>query len=660
MWLMFGGGVAGFIGEMSAQLSYKKKTKNLADDYKEKMSDYKREGKYKIMTDNQTLAFDYLIEAEKARKSAEKIRRGAWVASASLYTAAALMATIEWIQVGSQFGAACAAAASYDVDKHIKSKYDSIATLSPELSGYEYLDGMTSAEFIEIIARKVMSELSPISLAHAQDGGGDSDYMLTLGPEDDPVYINKTSGRFFRKNNNSFIEIENQTGAQNGQRIFDSNGNQFVFGSNGLTEDAGYMTGEVVVTACSKGTKKDGTCKTSIIDKFKNMFGKNKMKSPAVKKQMSALDKALATPYLRVAMNGLLALYARKIAKDAKENMDIAQNRIDALTKIRDDFVASGGAGLAMCKDDDWDNKEMPQCFCFKPEGGPDAKKRNLTICKDLVAKFDAKMAKKYGWKYGAMDNVKVCVDEKNQMDTFCKCKTKKSSTGKGNACTKISSKMNIAGLGGNSWLKGLTAPADSLLNGNLDGSQLNTTDLNKRALAIKKNTDKLAKDPKHKDKFRKINSTRAKLEKAHSNWVKKSFPNGAPRGLASSFASAAPLPTSAKDVLKAAKKDAQKASEVKYKDGKPLATGTGDKKGDNFDFDWGDDSTGKGGVEVDEIAKVMDKNYAIKGDINNNPSQDIFKILSIRYQRSGLRRLFDTEGKSIADEANESDINEK
>lgn len=593
MWLMFGGGVAGFLGEMSAQLSYKKKTKNLADDYKEKMSDYKREGKYKIMTDNQTLAFDYLIEAEKARKSAEKIRRGAWVASASLYSAAALMATIEWIQVGSQFGAACAAAASYDLDKHIKSKYDSIATISPELSGYEYLDGMTSAEFIEIIARKVMSELSPIQLAYSEEEEGNE---------------------------------------------------------NGLDVTAGIKSG---------------------VDYFKSVGGnidlnlsKKKIaplvKSKAGKSQMSALDKALATPYLRVAMNGLLALYARKIAKDAKENMDIAQNRIDALTKIRDDFVASGGAGLAMCKDDDWDNKEMPQCFCFKPEGGPDAKKRNLTICKDLVAKFDAKMAKKYGWKYGAMDNVKVCVDEKNQMDTFCKCKTKKSSTGKGDACTKISSKMNISGLGGNSWLKGLTAPADSLLNGNLDGSQLNTTDLNKRALAIKKNTTKLAKDPKHKDKFKKINSTRAKLEKAHSNWVKKSFPNGAPRGLASSLGRAAPLPTSAKDVLKAAKKDAQKASEVKYKDGKPLASGPGDKKGDNFDFDWGDDSTGKGGVEVDEIAKVMDKNYAIKGDINNNPSQDIFKILSMRYQRSGLRRLFDTEGKSIADEANGSDINEK
>ena len=55
-----------------------------------------------------------------------------------------------------------------------------------------------------------------------------------------------------------------------------------------------------------------------------------------------------------------------------------------------------------------------------------------------------------------------------------------------------------------------------------------------------------------------------------------------------------------------------------------------------------------------------MDKNYAIKGDINKNPSHDIFKILSNRYQRSGLRRLFDTEGVSVADEADSTDINEQ
>ena len=55
-----------------------------------------------------------------------------------------------------------------------------------------------------------------------------------------------------------------------------------------------------------------------------------------------------------------------------------------------------------------------------------------------------------------------------------------------------------------------------------------------------------------------------------------------------------------------------------------------------------------------------MGKNFKIKGDINNNPGQDIFKILSIRYQRSGLRRLFDESGDSSHDEANTSDINEK
>jgi len=42
-----------------------------------------------------------------------------------------------------------------------------------------------------------------------------------------------------------------------------------------------------------------------------------------------------------------------------------------------------------------------------------DAKKMKLSMCVGLKKTFDMKMAKKYGWKYGEMGNVKVCVDEK-------------------------------------------------------------------------------------------------------------------------------------------------------------------------------------------------------------------------------------------------------
>lgn len=610
LWLMFGAGAAGFIGEVSAQITYNSKTKNLADEYKEKMKDAGGEKKYQDMTDNQTLAFDYLIEAEEARKSAEKIRKGAYTLSALLYAGTVAMAVVETAQVGFGFGAACPGTKTSSLNQ--KDHYNRLVVFNKELSGYEYVDHMTFDEYVEVITRKLVNKLSPISVAFAQTTNNNDEDVVYDGEEG-----NVLTNALGNSDPTTLIETVNKV-------VKDPNSQN----TTGKPEDL---------------VKKLGN------DKGMQKFGE---------KSLGAIDKAMATPYIRAAIATVLGLYANKLRIDARDNIEIAQNRIDALTKIRDDFVASGGAGLAMCKDDDREDSSKPHCFCYTEDGNFDDSKRKLTICKQLAVKFDLKQAKKYGWKHGAMDNVKVCVDEGNNLDTFCKCKSKKSKSGKGNACTKISSRLNISGLGGNSWLKGLSAPADSLLNGNLDGSQLDTSDLNNKAMALQKKLKKMEKDPKYSKAMKKINDTGLKLQQAHKSWFKKSFPNGAPRSLASkSLGSSAPIPTSAKDVIKAAEKNVAKSNEVKYKDGGKL--GAAKKSEDSLDFGWGDEGA-KGGVKIDDIAKVMDKNYAIKGDINKNPSHDIFKILSNRYQRSGLRRLFDTEGVSVADEADSTDINEQ
>jgi hypothetical protein len=657
MWLLFGGGVAGLIGEVSAQITYNSKTKNLADEYKEKMKDAGGEKKYQDMTDNQTLAFDYLIEAEEARKSAEKIRKGAYTLSALLYTGALAMAVVETAQVGFGYGAACDAQASYDKRSLIKKHYDKLVVFSEEFSGYEHQTDMTSAEFLEIIARKIYSNIIPA--AYAQDNNSEYIEYLTYEGED-KMYINKNDGKLYKVDDDGgYTLVPNAIPMQQGQTFIGQDGNSYQFQGAGKGFQLNNQFDEVVVTACKNGEEENGDCKkdNGVIDFMKEKYG-DIIKSDTGKKQMNAVDKAMATPYIRAALATALGLYANELRKDARDNIEIAQNRIDALTKIRDDFVASGGAGLVMCKDDDREDSSKPNCFCYTEDGSFDDSKRKLTICKQLAVEFDLKQAKKYGWKHGAMDTVKVCVDEGNNLDTFCKCKSKKSKSGKGNACTKISSRLNISGLGGNSWLKGLSAPADSLLNGKLDGSQLDTTDLNKKALALQKKLKKMEKDPKYGKAIKKASETSLKMQKAHKSWFKKSFPNGAPRSLASnSLGSSAPIPTSAKDVIKAAEKNVANSNEVKYKDGGKL--GSAKKSEDSLDFGWGDEGA-KGGVKIDEIAKVMDKNYAIKGDINKNPSHDIFKILSNRYQRSGLRRLFDTEGVSKADEADSTDINEQ
>ena len=72
--------------------------------------------------------------------------------------------------------------------------------------------------------------------------------------------------------------------------------------------------------------------------------------------------------------------------------------------------------------------------------------------------------------------------------------------------------------------------------------------------------------------------------------------------------------------------------------------TTTTGKKEDDFDFGFGND-TSSGGIEVlSEKEKIMNTNFSMKGDIHKGADTDLFKILSIRYKKSALRRLFPDE----------------
>jgi hypothetical protein len=53
---------------------------------------------------------------------------------------------------------------------------------------------------------------------------------------------------------------------------------------------------------------------------------------------------------------------------------------------------------------------------------------------------------------------------------------------------------------------------------------------------------------------------------------------------------------------------------------------------------------------------KELDMDQA---DINKGSDTNLFEVLSNRYQRSGMRRLFDVEGKTEADKPAKTDINQ-
>lgn len=625
MWLIFGGGVVTLLGEIAAQIKFKAATDAIAKEYSNKIENNEADSDTQLATENQKIAFDYLIDSNVARRDSEKIRRGTHTLAVVIYSAALVMATVESIQTGFRAGeAACGPPPKKKVSSLIDDKtnaqkyYDYLSLTSDEFDGYSHVKNLTPDELLEVFLRRVYNNIIP--RAYAEDG--------TTTNEDSVNSCSDTTMKWDAERK----ECVPKEPAPKAPESSDAKQNQ--------------MMGTVTQAINSGG-----------LGPAAEFIQKNNgdiINSPMAKKQMNLLDKALATPYIRAAIAGGMVAYAEVLRRDAVRNIEIAEKRIEAITKLRDDFLATGGASYSMCDEEQRNNQGNPRCFCFTEDGEKDMSKSKLSACAGVFREFEAKAAGNYTKDYGdSVGNRPLCMDRNSNLDPKCKCKIK-------NSCLKISSSMNLSGLGG-AWLSGLSAPTDNITNGNLDGSQLDTTKLNDMAIKLNKKIKAMEKDPKYKASLKKINDFKNKMQTGHQNWYRKSFGNSTPKSLSTLAATSATnsAPTTAADALKLAKEKI-KSAEVKFKKGKG-AKEKAQEQGDDFDFGWGNDNNAQGGgTQIEEYAQVMDKNYAIKGDINNNPSQNLFDILSVRYQRSGLRRLFDTEGKSSVDEANRTDINEK
>lgn len=176
VYLMLGGGVTTILGEFMAQRKYKSKLKKMEENYKEKTDEEKSaksSDDLETINANQTIAFDYQIEQERARESAHKTRKTVYTAATVLYAGATAAAIYEAITLG-PMGAKCSAGAgSAGYFTPINGKLDvSIASLSnpDQFSEYTHLEKITSAEFREIVFRNIANIILPSAQADATAG----------------------------------------------------------------------------------------------------------------------------------------------------------------------------------------------------------------------------------------------------------------------------------------------------------------------------------------------------------------------------------------------------------------------------------------------------------------------------------------------------------
>ena len=101
MKLIAAGAVAALVGEVISHMQHKSRSKKVEDKYKEEVEKYNSEkgsedrDKHQSMSQNQVIAFDYLIESEESAIKGEKTRKVAHTIASGLYISATIAAGLE-------------------------------------------------------------------------------------------------------------------------------------------------------------------------------------------------------------------------------------------------------------------------------------------------------------------------------------------------------------------------------------------------------------------------------------------------------------------------------------------------------------------------------------------------------------------------------------
>ncbi len=368
------------------------------------------------------------------------------------------------------------------------------------------------------------------------------------------------------------------------------------------------------------------------------------------------VDKAIKNPWVRAAVAGVLAGYSKSVANKAGKLADEASDRISLLETLRDDFLATGGGAFGGCTEEDRSDSSKLGCYCYLADGTKNPQREKSNACQGIFSSSASLAASKYGVDASGSSSsgLSGCFDLNRNFDPNCECKSKKTSSGK-NSCMSLTGKVKLGSLGSIKELRGTMKDANAFTSGNMATSDLNPASYER--LAIKSNAikKKLSKNPKYKKQLSKVNALEAKIKKQLASKTRRALASGKVSSPFGGSLNSAVAPISKNNVMKNLKKEVAKDLATRKGGGGKISSS---KSRSLNDYDLGGGSS-QGGVTVDDSYEIMKKDFNFN-DINENSDNNIFKIISVRYQRSAFGRLFDEKGNIQRDAANETDINEK
>lgn len=343
-----------------------------------------------------------------------------------------------------------------------------------------------------------------------------------------------------------------------------------------------------------------------------------------------ALDTVLAPPYGRASYSAVLALYAGGVLNHAAKQEKSSNERVAQLESYLESF-GNVAPAILPCTENDRNDSTKPECYCYTENNERNMARASHPACKNAWGSYTPVAAKDYNLNNVNSSYGSYCINSAYRVDENCSCKN---NNGK-NTCLRENYSSYFNALGASSWGKGFNDAYNSFFNGSFGSGATNANPYAHLAMLNKKAKDELIKKDKNiKPLLKKIAKDQKKLEainlKQGQDFLKRN-PDLLSK-MASNSSSFNP-----KELLKEAAAEAKKALE--YDD---LKAKTASKEAKGMDFSFDSNSSSAGGVVVSELSEVMDKDFNYKdNDINNRPEDSLFKILTIRYQTTGLKKLF-------------------
>lgn len=350
----------------------------------------------------------------------------------------------------------------------------------------------------------------------------------------------------------------------------------------------------------------------------------------------TSLREKLLTPTGRAVFSGVMGVMTLIMAQHAKSQAEASEKRAKLLREMKQEFITASGAVYA-CKSEDRNDPGKPNCFCYTPENKRNPNRGNSPTCQRLWAGKDT-TATNYLSKDG---NSKVCITKDRKPDPTCACKQTKS-------CMKV--QVNgISGInpGTFSMMSSSLQPLNDIAGGVTSAASIDTAKLENQVARMKKLNEAVSKKIPIPGRKKAEDKLMKELQKASQ-----SLPSSALVGNTSSSG----MPSSPKEAAKLLEEELNKKDTPVT----PLPTfdntiAAPAAPQPDLEFGLSEDEAA---MQEGQIAEVMQQDLDYGGnDINQGSTANIFEVLSSRYQRSGMRRLFDEKGTTQADKPAESDI---